>query len=182
MTDTPTTTYQVRWSGLWSQLHQISGPEGPLGSLQTRRHPSGMVVGGRYSPQKGEVLIFRRDPGVLRSQFSLWTEGNEWLGSSLRRNFLKRDIEIWTGTKPYRVLPLEGFRRGWRLLAPKTGEMAQIQAPLCGRRARIEVSRRIEFELLLFTWFLGAQILCESVWPGPAVDVTPESLAAAGKA
>ena len=119
---------------------------------------------------------------MLRSQFSLWTEGNEWLGSSLRRNFLRRDIEIWTGTKPYRILPLEGFRRGWRLLAPKTGEMAQVHAPLFGRRASIEVYRRIEFELLLFTWFLGAQLLCESFWPGPAVDVTPESLASASKA
>lgn len=176
MADSTTPQYEVRSSGLWSPRHAIAGPDGPLGVLAAERNALGMIVSARYQPEKGEVLHFRRDPGILRSQFSLWTEGREWLGSSLRRNFLRRDVEIWIGSKPYRLLPLEGFRRGWRLLAPKTGELARVHAPL-GRPARLEVLRRTEFELLLFTWFLASQILLESLWPGPVVDATPESLA-----
>lgn len=171
-----TTTYEIHSSGIFAPRHEIRGPEGLLGVLTSRRNRFGMIVGARYQPEKGEVLAFRRDPGILRSQFSVWTEGTEWLGSSLRRNFLRREIEIWTGSKPYRILPLAGFHRGWRLLAPKTGEMAQIRAAW-RRPARIEVYRRIEFELVLFTWFLASQVLTESLWPGPAIDATPESLA-----
>jgi hypothetical protein len=176
MADDSTSNYEVRSSGLWSPRHVIAGPDGPLGVLTVQRNGLGMVVSARFQPEKGEVLHFRRDPGILRSQFSLWTEGREWLGSSLRRNFVRRDVEIWIGSTPFRVIPLEGFRRGWRLLAPKTGELARVYAPF-GRPARIEVLRRTETELLLFTWFLASQILFESVWPGPAIDATPESLA-----
>jgi hypothetical protein len=179
MPDPNTATYQVRSSGLWNRRHEISGPEGPLGVLTLERGPLGVIRGGVYRPEKGELLRFRREPGILRSQFSVWTEGGEWLCSSIRRHFLHREVELWTGPKPHRLLPLEGLRRGWRLIAPKTGEQARLVA---GHPSRIEVSRRVDFELLLFSWFLGAQILWESLPPGPAIDATPESLAAASKA
>jgi 5-methyltetrahydrofolate--homocysteine methyltransferase len=45
-----------------------------------------------WRPEKGEVLTFRRDPGLLRSQFSVWTEGHEWLGAALRSHVLRREV------------------------------------------------------------------------------------------
>jgi hypothetical protein len=80
----PTAVYGVRIAGFWNSTHRLSTAEGPLGVLTVQRNRWGMVVGGRYSPAKGEVLVIRRDPGLLRSQYSMWTEGKEWLGSSLR--------------------------------------------------------------------------------------------------
>jgi hypothetical protein len=127
-----------------------------------------MVERGRYVPTKGEVLLLRRDPGLLRSQFSLWTERQEWLGSSLRWHWLRREIVLHTGSKPLRIQPLPGFRPGWRLVAPRTGEMARVLARPLGRRATIEVYRRLDPELVVFTYFLARQILLESLWPGPA--------------
>lgn len=163
----PIATYTVRVSGLWNTRHRIAGATGELGTLSVRRGPSGVVVGGTYQPEKGEVLTFRRDPGILRGQFSVWTEGREWLGSSLRWHVMRREIALHTGNKPLRLVPLEGFRCGWSLQAPKTGEMARIHGNLLSRGARIEVLRKVEFELLVFAYFLGSQVWIESLWPGP---------------
>ena len=98
-------------------------------------------------PEKGERLVLRREPGILRSQYSLWTEGREWLGSSLRPGFVQREIALSSGAKSYRLLPTASFGRGWRMLAPKTGEMARILHDGLGR-SRIEVYRRVDTELV----------------------------------
>lgn len=175
-------TYEVRVSGLWNTRHTVLGPEGELGVLTVERNGKGLITSGTWNPKKGEVLHLRRDPGLLRSQFSLWTEGREWLGSSLRWSFVGREIAVATGNKPYRLVPVPGFRRGWRMLAPKTGELARLQPAPFGRRARIEVSRRVDFELLMFAYFLGAQIWVESFWPGQAQEADQESVASPSKA
>ncbi len=162
----PIRTLRTRVSGLWSPRHVIETAEGePLGTLTVRRNPWGMVVSGEYRPEKGEVLSFRRDPGLLRAQFSVWTDGKEWLGSSLRWNVVRRQIDLWTGSKPYRIVPTVGFDRGWRMIASKTGEVARIKAGLFSRNATIEVWRKLDFELLLFSYFLGSMILRESLFP-----------------
>ena len=161
----PTATYDVRIAGFWNTRHTLSDGEGERGVLTVTRGKGGMVVSGRYSPTKGEVLLLRRDPGLLRSQFSLWTDAREWLGSSLRWSFFGREIVLHTGSKPLRIFPLPGFRCGWSLMAPKTGEMARIHLGV--RRARIEVFRKVDFELVVFAYFLGCQLRLESLWPGP---------------
>jgi hypothetical protein len=166
----PTATYQVQISGLWSSTHRLSTAEGPLGVLTMERNGWGMVVAGRFSPVKGEVLVIRRDPGLLRSQFSLWTEGKEWLGSSLRWHVVRREIVLHTGSRPLRILPLTGFRCGWTLQAPKTGEMARIHGRPLGRKATIEVYRKVELELVVFSYFLAVQLMPESFWPGRNVE------------
>jgi hypothetical protein len=147
-----------------------------LGTLTVQRNPRGVVCGGRYVPEKGEVLQFRRDPGLLRSQFSAWTEGREWLGSALRANFLRRRIDLSTGNKPYRLLPAAGFRRGWRMFAPKTGELARMEPRTFQRGSTIQVFRRVDFELVLFAYFLGSQVYAESFWPGQEVADDQESV------
>lgn len=172
----PIASYTTRVAGLVSTRHTLlaQGEGGPqaVGVVEVERNWYGMVVGGRYRPEKGEVLTFRRDPGLLRSQFSLWTEGREWLGSSLRSGWLRRTIEISSATsnKPFLLLPLPGFARGWRLVAPKTGEALRFTAGLVGRRARIEVYRRLDLELVVFAYFVGCQILAESLWPGRVLE------------
>ncbi len=170
-------SYSVSISGLWSPRHAISGADGPLGVLTAERSPRGVITAGTYRPEKGEVLYFRRDPGLLRSQFSLWTEGSEWLGSSLRWNVMRRDIQLHTGSKPLRLLPIPGFRRGWQLVAPKTGEMARSVHSF--RKARIEVYRRVDFEVVMFGYFLGSVILTESLWPGPNLRNSEEMIGTA---
>ena len=175
-------TYTTRVRGLWTTRHEIQAETGPLGVLTIERNRKGLVTTGRSRPEKGEVLTLRRDPGLLRSQFSLWTEGREWLGSSLRWSFVGREIALSTGTKPYRLLPLPGFRAGWRMVAPKTGEMARIQTSVLRRGSRIEVFRRVDFELVLFAYFLGWQLRLESLWPGREVDVETENLPTASRA
>ncbi len=172
-----TTTYTTRVSGLWNTQHTLSGPEGELGTLSLRRNRLGMVVAGRYEPLKGEVLEFRRDPGILRSQFSLWTEGKEWLAAALRWGFVQREVNLSTGSKPMRLVPLPGFKRGWRLLAPKTGEMARVVARPFSRGCRVEVYRRMDFEVVIFAYFLGSQLLLESMWPGPEAEGSAQGLA-----
>jgi len=177
-----TSTYRVQVTGLWNTRHALSGPDGALGVMTVHRGPWGLIDGGRYEPEQGEVLVFRRDPGLLRSQFSLWTEEREWLGASLRWSFRRREISISTGGKPFRILPLPGFRRGWRLVAPKTGEAARMTAGLLGRATTITVQRRMDLELVLFAYFLGAQILFESLWPGPPPEGAPGALPATREA
>ncbi len=167
----PIETYRTRVRGRWLQRHEILGPQGAVeGVLTVRRNGAGLVVGGEYRPAKGEIYTFRRDPGLLRSQFSMWTEGKEWLGSSLRWSFVTRSVSLSTGTKPFRLLPLPGFRRGFGLYAPKTGEAARISVGLVGRNAELLVFRRLDFSLLLFAYFLGSQILTESLLPGPSPE------------
>ncbi len=160
------TVYQVERSGLLAPEHHVSDSAGPVGVLTLKRG-RGLVVGGRWSPLRGEVLVMRRDPGLLRSQFSLWTDAREWLGSALRPNLLRREIMLHTGSRPLRLLPLTGFRAGWVLQAPKTGDMARMALPLLRGRDRIEVYRKVDLELLVFAYFLGIQLRLESFWPGP---------------
>lgn len=159
-------TFRTRVRGLWSPRHEILDDEGqPLGTLAVRRNRWGMVVGGEYRPEQGEVLFFERNPGLLRGQFSLWTDHREWLGSSLRPHPARRQIDVWTGGKPYRVVPRTGLRRGWRVVATKTGEVAEIQAGLLSRNSKIVLQRKMDFELLLFCYFLGSMVLTESILP-----------------
>jgi len=159
--------YEVRISGLWNTTHRFFLDGKELGVLRITRGRDGVVRSGRYSPEKGEVLTLRRDPGLLRSQFSLWTDGPEWLGSSLRWSLFGREVVLHTGSKPLRLLPAPGLRTGWTLQAPRTGQMARILATPLTRRARIEVFRKVDFELVVFSYFLGKQILLESFLPGP---------------
>ena len=162
----PIQTYHTRVSGLWNPRHTILDESGAeLGLLSVRRNRLGMVVSGEYRPEKGEVLYFRRDPGLLRAQFSVWTDGKEWLGSSLRWNVVRRQIDVWTGSKPYRIVPAQTFSRGWRLVASKTGEVAQIRPKPLRRDSTIEVFRKMDFELVLFSYFLGSIALSESFFP-----------------
>lgn len=180
-------TYRTQVSGLWSTRHRIfevRAGEGDVerGVLEIRRAPAGWVRGATYRPVQGEVLHFRRDPGLLRSQFSLWTEGREWLGSSMRWHVARREITLSTGNKPYRLLPLPSFRRGWRMVAPKTGELARILPKTLRRDAVIEVYRKLDFELLLFAYFLGSQLYAETVWPAHAPEDAHEALPRPSKA
>ena len=176
-----TATYEVRVRGLFRRRHIVSGSDGDLGVMRLERNRWGIVVGGRYTPETGEVLLFRRDPGLLRSQFSLWTEGREWLGASLRWSFISREISISTGGRPFRIVPLPGLRKGWRLVAPKTGEVARIRGRAFSRKVSIEVGRRKDLELVLFAYFLASQIMGESRWPGPEPEASPSALATAGR-
>ena len=166
---TPKAVYHARVSGFWNTRHLISREEegGPveLGTLSVQRNAL-MVTGGTYQPLEGEVLMARREPGLLRSQFSLWTDGNEWLGSSLRWG-LRRQIALSTGSKPLYLLPVAGLRGGWGLYAPKSGENARMLTGLLGRSSRLEVFRRLDFPLLVFAYFLGNQVHIESILPGP---------------
>jgi hypothetical protein len=168
----------TRVSGLWNTRHKIFEDGEELGTFEVRRNSIGLVALGRYTPIKGETLVVRRDPGILRSQFSLWTEAGEWLGSALRWSFAGRVIDISTGSKPLRLIPLAGFRRGWRLMAPKSGEMARVVARPFSRGSEIHVHRRMDFEQVLFAYFLGAQLLSESAWPGPAEQRSDSSVPA----
>ncbi len=162
----PLQILQTKVRGIWNPVHRISSSDGTSeGRIEVRRNRWGLVVGADYHPEKGEVLSFRRDPGLLRAQFSLWTEGGEWLGSSLRWHVGRRQIDVWTGSKPYRVVPRTGLRRGWRIIATRTGQVACIHQGLLGRGARIELYRKMDPELLLFCYFLGSLTSRESVWP-----------------
>lgn len=170
-------TYRTEVQGLLGSRHAIRNAVGEeLGVLAVQRNGKGLVTGARYQPKAGEVLIMRRDPGLLRSQFSCWTEGGEWIGSSLRWSFLAREIALATGSKPYRLIPVAGLRRGWRLFAPKTGEMARLEPSGLGRGATLQVFRRIDFELVLFAYFLASQVWVESFWPGREVSDDQESV------
>ncbi|MBK7645143.1 MAG: hypothetical protein IPJ19_19210 [Planctomycetes bacterium] len=174
-------TYRTRARGIPRSAHEIEGPDGRLGVLSIERNAAGMIVRGRFQPEKGEVLSIRREPGILRSQYSLWTEGREWLGSSLRPGFVKREIALSTGSKSFRLLPTANFGRGWRMLAPKTGEMARIVPEGFGR-SRIEVFRKVDTELLIFAYFLAAQVAQESWWPARADEGESETIPTASKA
>lgn len=160
----PVRTLRIKKKGLWHRTHLVNDGEGELlGRLSVRRNKWGLVVSGEYRPEKGEVLRIRRDPGLLRGQFSLWSEDGEWLGSSLRWAFFRRQIDMLTGSKPYRIVPARGFSRGWRVIATKTGEAVSIRLGLGS--TEIQQLRKINFELVLFAHFLGSLTPWECFWP-----------------
>ena len=181
MPTAPKSVYHARVSGLWNTRHAISREEesGPveLGTLSVSRNLL-MVTGGTFTPTEGEVLMARREPGLLRSQFSLWTDGREWLGSSLRRTTLKRQIDISSGSTAFRLLPISGLQMGWSLYAPKTGQACRVTASPLGRSAKIEVFRRLDFPLVIFSYFLGFQVYLESLAPGPEPEKVKAATAA----
>jgi len=179
----PIATYRTRLSGLFAVRHEILDANGRVGVLHAQRTRSGLTTRATWRPEKGEVLTYRRDPGLLRSQFSIWTEGREWLGSSLRSRFFGREIALSTPNKSLRMLPVPGFGRGWRVHAAKTGELARITPSGIGRASTIQVYRRIDLELVLFAYFVGELVYAESFWPGPTVVDDLESVpTAASKA
>lgn len=162
----PIRTFRTSVSGFWTRRHTFLDDEGKtLGVLTVSRNKWGLVVGGEYRPEKGEVLTIRRDPGLLRGQFSIWTDTREWLGSSLRPRPSVRSIEIWTSLKPYRVVPTTGFGRGWRIVATKTGEVADVRLKPFSRNSGLHLYRKLDFELLLFAYFLGHLSPHENIWP-----------------
>lgn len=175
-------SYRTDVRGLWNPRHTIWKDQERLGVLEARRAGNTMIASAIYRPEKGEVLHLRRDPGILRSQYSLWTEGREWLGASLRWSFVSREISVSTGNKPYRLIPVPSFRRGWRLVAPKTGEMARFEPQLARRGSTIEVYRKIDFELVLFAYFLGSMLYAESWWPAHAPEDDAANVGAPSKA
>lgn len=161
-----TKTFRTRIAGWWKPRHTILDEEGQeLGVLSVHRNWRGMIMGGQYHPEKGEKLVFRRDPGLQRAQFSLWTEEGEWLGSSLRPHPFRRRIDVWNSVRPYRVVPKRSFGRGWRIIASKTGEVADIEQPLFPRGSTWTAQRKLDFELLLFCYFLGSMTPAESWLP-----------------
>ncbi|MCA9000859.1 MAG: hypothetical protein KDB61_02975 [Planctomycetes bacterium] len=161
-----TQTFSTRVSGWWAPKHTILDEAGEtLGVLSVHRNWRGMIMGGEYVPKKGEKLIIRRDPGLQRAQFSLWTDTREWLGSSLRPRLIQRRIDVWSGVRPYRIVPKAGFGRGWRIIASKTGEVATISQPLLPRRSQWVIHRKTDFEMMLFCYFLGSLSPSESFLP-----------------
>ena len=165
------TTYRTEVSGLWQPRHVLHEGEQRLGTLTMQRNRMGMVTGGTWRPEAGEVFHFRREPGLLRPQFSVWTDAREWLASSDRSSLFRRRLDLWTGGKPYRLVPLSGLRRGWRLIASRTGEALRIEHGLLRRAATIRVYRKTELELVLFSYFLGALALFQSLPPTSLDDL-----------
>ena len=165
----PKNVYETRVSGLWQTRHEITDQEGDVGVLTLERTWYGHVRKGVYRPAKGAVLTIERDPGLRRGTFSMWSEGREWLGSSERSGYVSRVFKIHTGGKPFHVVPLQGFTKGWGVHAPRTGEAARIHAPWLGRNTRMEVYKRLDFTVLLFGYFLGYRSMVEAIAPGPAV-------------
>ncbi|QDV06420.1 hypothetical protein Poly30_19290 [Planctomycetes bacterium Poly30] len=159
-------TYTTRVSGFLRPRHTVLDENGKdLGVLEVQRSRLGLIVGATWKPEKGEVLEIKRDPGLLRAQFACWTEGREWLGSSIRPGVARRTIEMWTGGKPLRLVPRLEFGRGWRIVGAKSGVVAQIEHALLGRSAKIATFRKIDFELLIFAYFIGGLALWESALP-----------------
>lgn len=165
-----TSSYEARVEGLWNTTHTLTRDGERVGVLRMNRNAKGLISEGVYTPEKGEVLTIRRDPGLLRSQFSLWTDGPEWLGSSLRWNVVQREVVLHTGSRPLRLLPSQGFGCGWNLVAPKTGLMASVRGGFLSRKRSLAVYRRLDFELLVFAYFLGSMIFRESLLPGPSTE------------
>ena len=163
----PIQTFTFTASGLLTPRYRVAEGDETIGDLAVRRNGLGMIAGADYRPEKGEVLSFKRDPGLLRAQFSMWTEGREWLASSLRWSFFSRPTTIHTGTKPQTLVPLPGWRQGWTLLAPKTGEMARMTSAPFSSSYRVEVYRRMDFEQVIFAFFLGNLSKWEYFAPGP---------------
>ncbi len=158
--------YTTRVSGFLRPRHTVVDEDGKeLGVLEVQRNRLGIIVKGTWKPGKGEILEFRRDPGLLRAQFACWTEAREWLGSSIHPSVARRTIEMWTGGKPLRLVPRLALGRGWRIVGAKSGLVAEIDHGFLGRSAQITTHRKIDFELLLFAYFIGGLALWESALP-----------------
>ncbi|MFT5733493.1 MAG: hypothetical protein ACJA2W_001642 [Planctomycetota bacterium] len=158
--------YTTRVSGFLRPRHTVFDEEGKeLGVLEVQRSRLGLIIGADWKPAKGEVLQIRRDPGLLRAQFAVWTEAREWLGSSIRPGVARRTIEMWTGGKPLRLVPRLEFGRGWRIVGAKSGVVAKVDHGLFSRSAKISTFRKIDFELLIFAYFIGGLALWESALP-----------------
>lgn len=162
----PLKTFTTRVSGFIRPRHTVSDGEGKeLGVLEVRRNRLGMIVRADWTPTKGEKLVFRRDPGLLRAQFACWTEAREWLGSTIRPGVMRRTVEVWTGGKPLRLVPSLGLGRGWRVVGAKSGLVAELEHSWIGRGAKLSTYRKMDFELLLFAYFVGGLALWESALP-----------------
>lgn len=146
-----------------------------LGTMRrTRRMGFLRLQGSVYTPVSGETITIQRDPGLLRSQFSAWSQvhggqGREWLGSSINYGLFGREISLHNGNKPFRLVPSKAFGSGWELHAPKTGLTATIKKK--GGAIEIELERRVDFFLLLLAFHNVATAWLLSVLPGP--DPTP---------
>ena len=131
-----------------------------------------------YTVTPKDVITFWTEAGP-----ALWFAENRDFDARLRWSFFgSREIALSTGNKPYRLLPVTGLRLGWHMYAPKTGEMARITRSLSSRDATIEVYRRVDLELVVFSYFLVSQIWWESFWPGRAVADDLDSIPAPEKA
>ena len=178
----PLKTFTTRVSGFLRPRHVVSDAEGKeLGVLEVSRNRLGLIVGGEWKPVKGEVLSIKRDPGLLRAQFALWSEGREWLGSTIRPGVMARTIEMWTGGKPLRLVPRLEFGRGWRVVGAKSGMVAKVEHGLLGRGATLHTYRKMDFELLIFAYFVGSLALAESALPTSLEAVDRGGSAAAAR-
>lgn len=176
----PLKTYSTRVSGFIRPTHVILDADGAeLGRIVVRRNRLGMIVSGVYTPAKGEVLEFKRQPGLLRAQFACWTEAREWLGATIRPGFARRTVEMWTGGKPLRLVPSLGLARGWRVVGSKSGLVASTTHSWLGRGAKLETFRKMDLELLLFAYFIGGLALWESALPTSIESVDRGTPAAA---
>lgn len=176
----PKKTFRTRVSGFLKPRHVVTDEEGKeVGVLEVSRNRAGMIVGATWKPAKGEVLDIKRDPGLLRAQFACWTEGREWLGSTIRPGFFRRTIEMWTGGKPLRLVPRLELGRGWRIVGAKSGLVAKTDHGLLSRSATITTYRKIDLELLIFAYFIGSLALWESALPTSLESVDRGSPAAA---
>ena len=178
----PKATYSTRVSGILRPRHTVLDGDGKeLGVLDVRRNRLGLIVSGTRKPAKGEVLEFRRDPGILRAQFSVWTDAREWLGSSIRPGTLRRTVEMCTGGTAMRLVPTLGFSRGWRIVGPRSGRIAELRYGWFSGGAKMAVYRKLDFELLLFSYFIGGLALWESALPTSLEAVDRGMTAATGR-
>ncbi|MEM9802718.1 MAG: hypothetical protein AAGA20_20500 [Planctomycetota bacterium] len=178
----PQKTFRTKVSGLLRPRHTFTDEDGKeIGVLVVERNWLGMIVGGEWKPTKGETLAIKRDPGLLRAQFACWTEGREWLGSTIRPGVMRRTIEMWTGGKPLRLVPRLELGRGWRIVGAKSGLVAQFDHGIASRDATIRTFRKIDPELLVFAYFVGGLALWESALPTSLESVDRGAPAAAAR-
>lgn len=167
--------YLVRAKGLVNPAFEFEREGQVLGTMRrTRLLGCLRLQGAVYEPVQGETITIQRDPGLLRSQFSAWSQvhggqGREWLGSSINYGIIGREISLHNGTKPFRLIPSKTFGPGWELHAPKTGLTATFKKVSGG--IEIGLERRVDFFLLLLAFHNVATARLASIWPGP--DPTP---------
>jgi hypothetical protein len=69
------------------------------------------------------------------------------------------------------------------MFAPRPARWPRIEPAGFGKSgSTIQVFRRVDFELVLFAYFLGSQVYSESFWPGREVTDDQESVPTASKA
>ena len=162
--------YLVRAKGLVNPAFEFEREGQVLGTMRrTRLLGCLRLQGAVYEPVQGETITIQRDPGLLRSQFSAWSQvhggqGREWLGSSIRYG-ASREITIHGGGKPFRLVPCKGFGMGWDLHAPKTGLVASFRKK--GGAVEVTLERRVDFYLLLLAYHNLASAWLSSLLPGP---------------